>query len=59
MKKYSVLCIEEPFTIVSVEVEAMNAEEAKEFAPIVAKRMGYKNVKVAPEIPGAPVVMEI
>ena len=59
MKKYSVLCIEEPFTIISVEVEAMNAEEAKELAPIIAKRIGHKNAKVAPEIPGAPVVMEI
>lgn len=63
MKKYSVLCLKDPeagfFNIVGVQVMANDPEDAKKRALIYMKENGYSNARIAPELPGASVVMEI
>ena len=62
MKTYSVMCFGVPddfSSMCSVEVQAVDVNGAKTAAVKQMNRMGYPNAVVAPEIPGAPVVIEL
>lgn len=62
-KNFSVFCIDwtNGMQMLSVEVKASDAEDAKKEALAYLKKNGHPNATIAPELPGSgiPIVQEI